>query len=209
MILPILVPVAIIAGVALMVWAAVVQTRKARENLRTMADRLGLQVIEPTRKGWFSTEQRHVAGTWRTRTVRIYTYTTGSGKNRSTWCALAVSAAIPSGFSLKITGENFLTKAGRMLGMDDVATGDPAFDDAFYVKTSQPAYVRAALIPEVRMRLLDAWKKHRALGAFNAEGGEVKYNESGTFANSRICERFPAMLEIASDLAEIGEAFRA
>ena len=37
---------------------------------------------------------------------------------------------------------------------------------------------------------------------------EVKYVEQGTFANAKLCDRFPDMLAIAVDLAEIAEAWR-
>ena len=197
-----------LAFFSLIIWAAVVQTRKARENLQGLAASLGLAVQEPASKGIVSTGQRRVIGAFRGRAVQIYTYTTGSGKNRSTWCALTVVASVPTGFSLKITGENLFTKAGRMIGFDDVKTGDSAFDERFYVKSAQSDYVRAALIPEVRTRLLEAWKTHRPSGAFTVENGQVKYNELGNFANTKLCQRFPAMLEIACELAEIGEAWR-
>lgn len=208
-ILPVLVPVVMIGMFALIIRAAVMQTRKAQANLKALADRLGLTVQEPVKKGIFASSQSRVVGTFRNRPVQIYTYSTGSGKNRTTWCALSLQASVPAEFSLKVSGENLFTKAGRMLGIDDVATGDPAFDEKLYVKSKQPDFVRAALIPEIRMRMVDAWQKHRALGAFTVERGEVKYAEMGNFANAKICDRFPDMLEIAGDLAEIAETFRA
>lgn len=207
--LPILIPATFAAFMALIIWAAVVQTRKARENLQALADRLGFTIQEPPKKGWFASSDRRLTGTFRGRSAQIYTFTTGSGKNRSTWCALSLRVATPPGFSLKVTGENLFTKAGRIFGVEDVTTGDPSFDDRFFVKSSQPAYVRAALIPEVRIRLLETWQKHRAFGAFVVESGEAKYTELGTFGNAKLCDRFPAMLEIAADLAEIAEAYRA
>jgi hypothetical protein len=140
--------------------------------------------------------------------VRIFSYTTGSGKHRTAWCALSIAADVPSGFMLKISGENLLTRAGRIFGFEDVATGDPAFDEKFYVKATQAGFVRAALIPEIRMRLIEAWTQHGARGTFSTDVGGVKYAETGTFSNARVCARFPVMLEIACDLAEITEACR-
>ncbi len=206
--LPILFGVLFVSVIGLIIWAGAVQTRKARANLQAIADRLGLSVQEPAKKSIFAGSNTRVVGTFRGRPVQLYTYTTGSGKNRTTWCALSLQAGMPRDFSLKISGENLFTKAGRMLGIDDVTLGDPAFDEKLYVKTKQPDFVRAALIPEVRMRMVDAWKKHRGLGAFTVEGGEVKYAEMGNFANAKVCDRFPDMLEIAVDLAEIAAAWR-
>lgn len=206
-IFPFVIPVIFVAVFVLIIRAAVVQSRKERANLRQLADRLGLQMPDPGTKGWFATPQRRATGTFRGRSVQVYAYTTGAGKSRTSWCALSVSAAIRPGFSLKLTSENLFTKAGRLLGMDDITTGDPAFDAAFYVKSKQGSFVRAALIPEVRIRLLEVWKQHHVGGAFTVENGEVKYTEIGHFANAKICDRFPTLLELACDLAEIGEAW--
>jgi len=192
----------------IIIWAAVTSARKTRLNLQTLADRLGLRVHAPGGTGLFALGRAGLEGEFRGRAVRIHTYSTGSGKSRTTWCAISLTARLQPGFSLKVSGENIFTKAGRIFGIDDVATGDPAFDEKFYVKSKQANYVRAALIPEVRARLIEARAKHRSLGAFTAEAGEVKYVEQGTFANAKLCDRFPDMLAIAVDLAEIAEAWR-
>lgn len=207
-VLPILVPFLFIAFLGFIIWAAVVQTRKGRENLTTLADRLGLALQEPVRRGPFSSGSRQLTGAFRNRPVRVYTFTTGSGKSRSSWCALSMQVRTAPGFSFKITGENLFTKAGRIFGVEDVQTGDAAFDEKFYLKSKQPEYIRAALIPEIRTRLLDALRRHRQIGSFTIENGEVKYTEMGNFANRSVCDRFPTMIEIATDLAEIAEAWR-
>ncbi|MBE2215272.1 MAG: hypothetical protein IAE82_15475 [Opitutaceae bacterium] len=206
--IPFLVPAVFAAVLGLIIWGAVTAARRTRTNLQALADRLGLRLNAPGGTGIFALGRASLEGQSRGRPMRIYTYTTGSGKSRTTWCAISLTTRIPAGFSLKVSGENLFTKAGRVFGIDDVETGDPSFDEKFYVKSKQASYIRAALIPEVRMRLLDALAKHRSFGTFTAEGGEVKYAEMGTFANAKILGRFPDMLEIAGDLAEIAEAYR-
>lgn len=208
MVMPFLVPAIFLGVFGLILWGSITQSRKTRENLGKLAATLGLECREPERRSIFSSLQTAIEGTFRGRSVRIYAYTTGSGKSRTAWCALSVLAIVPPGFSLKISGENLITKAGRIFGVDDVQTGDAAFDARFYVRTKQSGYVRAALIPEVRMRLSEAWEKLGARGSLTAEAGEVKYAEVGTFSNPKLCARFPLLLEIACDLAEIAEAFR-
>jgi hypothetical protein len=205
-IMPFFIPAVFVAIFGLVIWGSITQARKTRENLNQLASTLGLKIREPERTSIFSSLQTAIEGTFRGRSVRIYAYTTGSGKNRTAWCALSVLAKTPPGFSLKISGESVFTKVGRVFGVDDVQTGDPAFDARFYVRTKQNSYVRAALIPEVRMRLSEAWEKQGARGSFTAEAGEVKYAEVGTFAKPALCARFPLLLEIACELAEIAEA---
>ena len=142
----------------------------------------------------------------RGRHVRIYNYTTGSGKNRTTWCALALAVRERGSFTLKISRENLFTRAGRMFGVDDVATGDERFDKEFYVKSNDAAYVQAALLPEVRSQIAEAWQKHGARGSFRIENGEIIYAETGSYSSRKICDRWPAMLDVAFTLADVVEA---
>jgi len=206
--MPFVVPAIFVVVLGVIIRGAIVAVRKTRENLQTLASRLGLTVEAPGGMGAFALSRASLVGQFHGRPVRIHSYTTGSGKHRTTWCAISLTTRTPPDFSLKISRENLFTKAGRLFGMEDVTTGDPAFDEKFYVKSKQASYLRAALLPEVRMRLLDALARHRSLGTFTAEAGEVKYAEMGTFANAKILDRFPDMLEIAGELAEIAEACR-
>ena len=48
--------------------------------------------------------------------------------------------------------------------MQDIRVGDPAFDQAFIVRSNDPAYAAAALLPEIRARLL-AERPRRRLAA--------------------------------------------
>lgn len=181
------------------------QSRRARENLAALALRLGLPPPEEPAGFWGRLRAPSFRGSVRGRQLRVYTYSTGSGKNRTQWCALALSINNPGGLKLGIARENLLTRAGRAFGLNDVATGDEAFDRAFYVKSNDATYVRAALLPEVRARIAETWRQG-ARGAIKVEGGEISYAEAGTFASRRICERWPVMVDLAFLLADVVEA---
>ncbi|HEX9782401.1 MAG TPA: hypothetical protein VGA56_06660 [Opitutaceae bacterium] len=191
---------------ALVILAVVRQQKRARENLSKLADRLGFQVIEPEKRGIFNRSATRLSGVFRGRNLQVYAYSTGSGKNQTQWCALATPVRNPAGLTVRISRENIFTRVGRKLGIDDVETGDAAFDKAYYVKSNQPDFIRVALIPEVRQRIASAWESG-ARGTLSADAGEVKYAEVGNFSNEKVCTRFGELIEVVCDLGEVVEAF--
>lgn len=181
------------------------QAQRARRNLSKFVQEFGLP--EPVQNtGFFAGfAMPSLGGPVRGRQLRIYHYTTGSGKNRTNWCALGVSVRNPGRLTLKVSRENLLTRAGRMFGVDDVATGDAVFDQEFYVKSNDAGYVQAAFLPEVRSQISAAWQQG-ARGTIKVEGDEIIYSEPGTFSSEKICQRWPAMIDLAYLVADVVEA---
>lgn len=205
-ILPVLM-IVLFAGVfSLIILLSIRQQKKGRENLARLAQTLGLAVPEPP-SGFFARMAMPAAatGSCKGRQLRLFNYTTGSGKSRVTWSALAVSAQNPGGLTLKVGRENLLTRAGRVFGVDDIATGDSLFDDQFYLKSNDAGYIRAAFIPEVRAQFIEAWK-NGARGSIQLERAEVKYAEPGSFSSEKICARLAGMVELACVVADVVEA---
>lgn len=180
-------------------------TKKSRANLLKLAALLELNVIEKPARPIFGRPTPTLAGRYRGRDVRVFYYSTGSGKNRTQWVAISTKVNNPSGFSLKVSSENFLTRAGRTFGVGDVEIGDPAFDKRFYIKSDDADFTRAALIPEIRNKMTEAWSGG-GRGAITIERNEAKYAEVGSFARKHIVERFQEMVEIVCDFGEIADA---
>lgn len=187
--------------------AALKQQRKAREQLAGLARRFGLELRRQEAKLGFEPPPT-VVGRYRNRAVRFFNYTTGSGKSRTTWSAVVATVGGAGGFTLELFPENFLTRIGTAFGMQDIRIGDPAFDQAFMVKSNDPAYAAAALLPEIRTRLL-AERQRGARGHLAVKGGEVRYAEMGAFDNEARVNRLADMLEAACDLAEVAEVYQA
>jgi len=195
----------VMAGVAISF--GIRQSKRARENLQRLAEELGLQAVLPPKRRYLPSGLGSVEGNFRGRFVRIYSYSTGSGKNRTQWSAVEVHAENSGGLSVSISGENIFTRAGRAFGLQDVAIGDEAFDRMFFVRSNQPDYMRMALIPEVRARFI-ACRDAGARGSVKVDGGVVKYAETGSLANTKIIARIPRVLELVCDAADIVETFR-
>jgi hypothetical protein len=182
------------------------QQRKTLANLTMLASRLGLELKRQPAKLGFEPSPT-VEGRYRGRPVRFFNYTTGSGKNRRAWSA--VSAAVPGAgaFTLELAPENPFTRLVIALGMQDIQLGDPTFDRAFIVRSNDAAAAAAALLPEIRTRLLATFPRLTG-GELSVKGGEVRYAEVGGLGDAASVARLADMLEIACDLAEVAEVYQ-
>ena len=194
----------LLAGIAIV--GVQKQQRKAHEQLAGLARRLGLELRRQGAKFGFEPSPT-VAGGHRNRAVRFFNYTTGSGKSSTTWSAVAAAVGGAGGFSLELFPENFLTRIATALGLQDIRVGDPAFDQAFIVRSNDPAYAAAALLPEIRARLL-AERPSGARGHLAIKDGEVRYAEAGALDNEARVTRLAGMLETVCDLAEVAEVYK-
>lgn len=185
--------------------AGIRSQKKARENLSRLADTMRLNVIEGPAKPIVGRPAPTLAGEFRGRHVRIYSYSTGSGKTRTHWIAIAAKVRNTGGYTLAIAADNVFLKLGKLFGIEDVEIGDPEFDKRYRIKTSDKPFTRAALIPEVRNKVMAAWNAG-ARGTISVEKDEVKYAEIGSFTRQKAVERIPALAEIVCDFGEITEA---
>jgi hypothetical protein len=211
MILVFLIPFAFVAlfvgSIALSIAAARRQQRKTRETMAGVAGRLGLELRrQPARFGFEAPPT--VEGRYRDRQVRFFNFTTGSSKSRTTWSAVSAAIGSATGFTLELAPENLLSRIGIALGMQDIKVGDPEFDRAFVVRSNDAAYAAAALLPEIRARLLSE-RKQGARGHLTVKAGEARYAEVGAFADAARIDRLAGMLEVICDLAEVAEVYTA
>lgn len=178
--------------------------RRIRENLGRLGSEMNLSLVEPGGKGVFASGKVVLEGRLRGRTIRVFSYTTGSGKQRSHWCAVQVGAENNRNLSLTISRENVFTKVGEKLGFAQAKVGDDAFDRQFHIKCSDEEFLRAGLIPEVRAGFVSVWSQG-ARGKMTVAGESIKYAELGSFSDGRICSRIPAISGLLCDVAEIVE----
>lgn len=198
--------VVFVGFVTLLIWSARRQQRLAREQLAALAARFSLELRRQPAKLGFEPLPT-VAGPHRGRQVRFFNYSTGSGKNRTDWSAVAAAVGGTGGFTLELSPENFVTRIATTFGMQDLRIGDPAFDPLFVVKSNDPVYVAAALLPEIRARLV-AERGRGALGHLTVKDGEVRYAEIGSFSVAARAARLGEMLDVACDLAEVAEVYQ-
>lgn len=184
------------------------QAKRARANLATVASELGLQLVEkPPLLGFFP-QAPTASGRHGGRAIAFHTYTTGSGKQRQTWRALAVSCDNPHELFLQLGTQNFLTMLAEKFGSQDVKVGEPTFDERFVLKTNAPEFVRAALLPEIRRGLLAGWSARASGAHVKLAGGQLLYSELGSFADPAGVARMRTLLDPLLALAALPEVYR-
>jgi hypothetical protein len=204
MLFPLVVPLLVGGFMILILLAARADARKASENLSALAVALGLQVIaRPPVLGIFP-QAPEVQGLRRGKRVRLFVFHTGSGKSRKPWCAVGVTPQVASPLRLSLEVQGFGARFLEFFGVKEITLGDRAFDEAWFVRGEPEDFVKAALIPEVRERFMDA-RRRGLTGTFRTEQGEVRYAEQGGFSDRRRVERFILAAELCCDLADVAE----
>lgn len=188
------------AGVVLAVWGGFRARRKAHERMAALAGRLGLEFVAA--KGW--TGHARITGSVRGKRVEFFNYTTGSGKSQKHWSAVSVTPASTGSLTFALCKQGFVTKVRALFGAKEITVGDAAFDARWFIQTNQPDFFRAALMPELRVKLDAALAGAMKGGKIKLEAGAVRYEEQGTFTAER-CARYEALLPVLCDLADVAE----
>jgi hypothetical protein len=206
--LALLITIGSVAFAALMIALAIKQRERACQNVAQLAKRLGLTPAPAEKRFGFRPEP-HAAGFVRGKPARLYPFTTGSGKSRTRWTALAVHPAVTGGLTFQLSRQGFGTKVAQLFGAREITVGDPEFDRAWFIQTNQPEFFRAALIPELRTRITAAFdhsgRAHRV--SLQLDSDAVVYAEAGDFGDERRCERIANMANVLVDLADVAEVF--
>ena len=194
--------------IGLVGWAAARQTKLASENVRRMAETLGLEfTVKPPALGLFYTEAT-ATGQRRGKRVTLFPFSTGSGKSRTHWSA--ISAAVPAATSLTfhLQRQGMATKVMELFGAREIQVGDTEFDRTWFIQTNQPEFFREALLPELRdkMNALVRELGTQARGMeFKLEQNVVRYAEMGSFSSGDCCQRCLRAADIVCDLADVAE----
>jgi hypothetical protein len=188
----------LIAG--LVIWATAIQKRRSTANLQKLAAQLGLEFAPAA--GW--TGRPNVTGTLRGKMTVFFTYTTSNGKSSTTWAAMTVQAATAGVLTFSLEKRGFVTNIEKLFGAHEAVVDDAEFAKAWFVQTNQPDFMRAALIPELREKLM-AVRRAGANGKFELKVGQVKYAEVGSFSDVKRCARFATLADVMSDLADVAE----
>lgn len=190
---------------AAMVLAFLVARQAGRQmevRLTAVADSLGLR-LQLNRVLGIPANPR-LEGTLHGRAVRLWAYTTGSGKSRTHWAAAGVRPRRDSGLTFRFSRQGLLTKLTEFFGAKEITVGDPRFDAAWFVQTNQPEFLAAALLPEIREKLMTLHRESAA-GNLQLEKGEVTYAERGQLGEAARLRRLVEILPLLHDLADVAE----
>jgi len=182
----------------LVFWRAAVAQRRQMENMQELAVRLGLEFC-PTNA---SNSAPCLTGKFRGKQMDIFIHVTGAGKSRRYWGVFSVRTSAWESLTFTLQKQGLGAKLSELLGAREITVGDPAFDAAWFGETNQPDFFRAALLPEVREKLM-AVRRAGAEGKFELVNGAIKYVERNRFDQDEGVELFVMLAEVIDDLAEI------
>jgi hypothetical protein len=118
------------------------------EVWRQLCQEIGAKFVEGG--GWKGNKVQAVVGPW---TITLDTYTVSTGKSSVTYTRMRAPYFNTEGFRFTIYRKGVFSGLGKMLGMQDIEVGDPAFDEAFIIQGNH----------EQRVQHLFASKQIRAL----------------------------------------------
>ncbi len=158
-----------IAFIAVILLISMAQAQKHKDALKALADtHEGLRVYDDEVRG----EVRGVS-------IRIDTYTTGSGKNKSTWTRFRVSD--PSSLhAQQVAAEGLFSGMGKLLGGEDVQIGDPAADGKLLLRGSEDeivARMSAEARPKVMRAVTRGWEHEQGTWTYRRRGKMTNVSE--------------------------------
>jgi hypothetical protein len=127
-----------------------------------------------------------------------YTWTTGSGKSRSTHHAHVVALSLPGYLpTLEVTPEGLGAKLAKLVGARDLQLESEAFNQAYRVATSDERVGHAILHPRLMERLLDA---DALCNAWRIEGTGILSWSWGSTDLDRLGSRLQLLAAIARSI---------
>jgi hypothetical protein len=182
------------------------------EVWRQLSEEIGADFLE----GGFwkgSKVQAHV-GPW---IVTLDTYTVSSGHSHVTFTRMRAPYVNPEGFRFTIYRKGFFSDLGKLLGMQDIAVGDPDFDEAFVIKGDDEERVRDLFAnPKIRQMIQDQPKIQLAVkdsegwfGPKFPEGvDELHFQVFGVIKDvDRLKALFDLFAALLDQLCRIGSAY--
>ncbi len=167
-------------------------SQKKGKAWKAMADRLKLSY----QTGGFFKPGR-VYGPFQDYQIEVRTITRGSGKNSKTYTQINTLAHPPLAMGLRVYREGFFSSVGKVLGFQDIQTGDATFDERFIIKGRNEDAVRRLLTPNLRVAMLEY---DRAVGGASIDDEGIHWEEQGIEGKT---ERIEKILQGQSELVRI------
>jgi hypothetical protein len=147
-------PLLIIIVIGSVIFFAYQSHQRSVATWQRVANQLGLDIVVGS---GFS--KPLITGNLHGMPVRIDTYTQRQGNSSTTYTRYQVRYP-SSGFDFELKREGTFSFIGKIFGVQDVEIGDPVFDGAFKIKTSDRNRLVALLTPSVRNGLFRLLASH-------------------------------------------------
>ncbi len=144
-------------------------------------------------------------GMWNGMPFIIYEQMQGSGKNQ-TLVTIAVIEDAPFDFDFRIGKEHLFSKAGKLLGMNDIEFGDNEFDSQFLIKAENEDRFRSFFNYKLQAELSNLKKDLKA--PIKVKKGAVNYTQYGPITNTNDFKSFEKVVDFMFQLIKEAERGR-
>lgn len=173
--------------IAWALWYQKRQTEKAWANFVEFGQTFGITVMQP-KLGWFFSPMPIMQGDYKGRRMHLHTERRRSGKHTYYYTILTMYAPGSNNFSFRLLKEGFFQKIGKMLGGQDIQTGDATFDKVFMLKSNSPEIALQVFDMQLCGKILDhqGWIN----SSLDLNNGALVYSEQVHLTNAKHIERF-------------------
>jgi len=151
-------------------------------------------------------------------TISLDTYTVNSQHSHVTYTRMRAPYVNPEGFRFTIYRKGAFSDLGKLLGMQDIAVGDPEFDEAFIIQGNNETRVQALFSdpkirqmiqsqPKIRLQVKDSegWFGPR----FPENVDELYFQVEGVIKDvERLKALFDLFAAVLEQLCRIGSAYK-
>jgi|GEM_PF-2391934 len=173
------------------IFFAIKSAKNMRQQFELLAQKFGLEYIPPKGKIFKSKPQIH--GSLFGKTVQIYTYTTGSGKNKQTYTKFSL-LPFDKGLIVRISKEGLFSKVSKAFGGQDIQIGDALLDKQYRFKCNRGNDLIQWIDYDIAEMLKTVHKSLR--GSILIINGELSYSQHGIISNENARERFEKVMAI-------------
>lgn len=185
------------AFVALGIGFGIMQSRNMQRQWTELAARTGLKLV-----GGTTFIPPALVGNYRSRPIKLHTYTRGSGKHKTRYTEVQLSMQNPSGYTLSLRREGLFDRMGKSMGLgSEIQIGDAGFDERYKIGASSQEFATRLLFGNERLRSalmqLEVPTAH-----IDLQGNGLVYRQTGFEGNG---ERVIRLLDLLSEMADTVE----
>lgn len=141
-----------------------------------------------------------VRGVYQGRELTLDSFTRRTGKNSTTYTRIVLLLREPAGLEMTLNTEGLFSRVGKLLGMQDIQTGDEALDQRYIIKGQPQNLVMSVLQSfDLRQRLLEAPSLY-----IQVKGQQVYYEKRGFDHNeNNLIALFDLMTSLAGGVERL------
>lgn len=175
------------------------QANKTWDHYVRLGQMLGINVVKPT-IGYFMPPMARLEGPFRGLYLSIHTEKRRSGKHTYIYTVLNLRLSANPGFEFRLIKEGFFQKIGKAFGMQDIQTGNEAFDKAFVLKSADQH--RALQVFD--MMLCNKLVEHEGTirSTISLANGTIHYEEMMMVNSESNLNRVAFLTQICTEIAE-------